>query len=103
MAFALYFLGEYGNMLLMSALITLLFCGGWLPIFNFINVFPIFFSLKIIFFSFSYVLVRATFPRYRYDQLMDIGWKIFLPLTIALLFFITSILLTFNLSTNLFF
>lgn len=101
MGFTLYFLGEYGSMLLMSTLITLLFCGGWLfPFFGsfiFFNFFaPIIFSIKIAFFCFCYVLVRAAFPRYRYDQLMDIGWKIFLPFTLSFLIFISSFSLAFN-------
>lgn len=100
MAFALYFMGEYSSMLLMSTLIVLLFCGGWLmPFFNF-NVFnfmaPVIFSIKIAFFCFCYILVRAAFPRYRYDQLMDIGWKIFLPFTLSFLIFIVSFLLIFS-------
>lgn len=100
MAFALFFLGEYSSMLLMSTLIVLLFCGGWLiPFFNF-NIFnfiaPILFAIKIAFFCFCYILVRAAFPRYRYDQLMDIGWKIFLPFTLGFLIFLVSFLLIFN-------
>jgi NADH-quinone oxidoreductase subunit H len=105
MAFALFFLGEYSNMLLMSTLITILFCGGWLlPICNFFYfLYPLIFSLKIMFFCFSFILVRATFPRYRYDQLMNIGWKIFLPLSVSFLVLITSFSLIFNiLPRNLF-
>lgn len=103
MAFALYFLGEYGNMLLMSTLITILFFGGWYFPFFFYPLTIFIFVIKIVFFSFGFIIVRAAFPRYRYDQLMDIGWKIFLPFTLAFLIFIASILLTFNLSQNLFF
>lgn len=99
-AFALYFIGEYSSMLLMSALIVVLFCGGWLiPFFSLktLNIIsPIIFALKIAFFAFCYILVRAAFPRYRYDQLMDIGWKIFLPITLSFLIFIVSLLLFFN-------
>jgi NADH-quinone oxidoreductase subunit H len=83
MTFALFFLGEYANMILMSAMGSILFLGGWLPPFN---VLPftwvpgiVWFSLKISFFLFIFLWVRATFPRYRYDQLMRLGWKIFLP------------------------
>lgn len=103
MAFALYFLGEYSSMLLMSTLIVILFCGGWLipffPFWNlgFLNIFySIIFAIKIAFFCFGYILVRAAFPRYRYDQLMDIGWKIFLPFTLSFLIFISSLGLFFN-------
>lgn len=101
MAFALYFLGEYSNMLLMSTLISIFFCGGWLiPFIHFKDV-PIFINsfilaLKIAFFCFCYILVRAAFPRYRYDQLMDIGWKVFLPFTISFLILILSFGLTFE-------
>lgn len=93
--FAMFFLGEYSNMLLMSAVIVILFFGGWLPGFIFLQIFPSFliFSLKISFCCFLFILVRATFPRYRYDQLMNIGWKIFLPLTTGYLVFIVGFLL----------
>ena len=83
MSFALFFLGEYANMILMSALTTLLFLGGWLAPFG-VEPFtwvpgPIWFILKICFCLFVFLWVRATFPRYRYDQLMRLGWKVFLP------------------------
>jgi len=73
--FAMFFLGEYSNMLLMSAVITLLFFGGWLPGFIFPAFLPsaVVFSIKISIFCFLFILVRAAFPRYRYDQLMNIG------------------------------
>jgi NADH:ubiquinone oxidoreductase subunit H len=81
MGFALFFLGEYANMILMSGLCTLLFLGGWLPILD-LPIFKkipgsIWFSIKVIFFLFLYIWVRAAFPRYRYDQLMRLGWKVF--------------------------
>jgi NADH-quinone oxidoreductase subunit H len=87
MTFALFFLGEYANMILMSALITILFLGGWLPPvdmapFTWIPG-PLWFILKICFCLFVFVWVRATFPRYRYDQLMRLGWKVFLPFTLV--------------------
>ncbi|MCK8782811.1 NADH-quinone oxidoreductase subunit NuoH [Roseomonas sp. NAR14] len=87
MAFALFFLGEYANMMLMSALTTILFLGGWLAPFN-MEPFtwipgPIWFILKICFCLFVFLWVRATFPRYRYDQLMRLGWKVFLPFSLA--------------------
>ncbi|HET6236968.1 MAG TPA: NADH-quinone oxidoreductase subunit NuoH [Acetobacteraceae bacterium] len=83
MSFALFFLGEYANMILMSALTTLLFLGGWLAPFG-VEPFtwvpgPIWFILKVCFCLFVFLWVRATFPRYRYDQLMRLGWKVFLP------------------------
>ena len=104
--FAMFFLAEYSNMLLMSTLIVLLFFGGWFSITDYFNSVPtnytLFFSpiiiitAKILVFCFLYVLVRATYPRYRYDQLMDIGWKVFLPITLGYLIFLTGLLLTFN-------
>jgi len=83
---ALFFLGEYANMMLMSAITVILFLGGWLPpmdiaIFNWIPG-PIWLGLKIAFLLFCFIWVRATFPRYRYDQLMRLGWKVFLPLSL---------------------
>jgi NADH-quinone oxidoreductase subunit H len=86
MSFALFFLGEYANMILMSALTTILFLGGWLAPFE-VAPFtwlpgPIWFILKICFVLFGFLWVRATFPRYRYDQLMRLGWKVFLPLSL---------------------
>nr|YP_009167257.1 NADH dehydrogenase subunit 1 [Ginkgo biloba]AJP33468.1 NADH dehydrogenase subunit 1 [Ginkgo biloba] len=87
MGFALFFLGEYANMILMSSLCTLLFLGGWLPILDLpiSKKIPgsIWFSIKVIFFLFLYIWVRAAFPRYRYDQLMGLGWRVFSPLSLA--------------------
>ena len=82
-AFALFFVGEYANMILMSAMTTVLFLGGWLPLidaapFNWIPG-VIWFGAKVAFCLFVFLWVRATFPRYRYDQLMRLGWKVFLP------------------------
>jgi len=97
--FAMFFLGEYSNMLLMSALFTILFFGGWLvPTPAYLGIIPTYiaFSFKTIIVCFFFVITRATVPRYRYDQLMDIGWKIFLPISLAYLFFVTGLLLTFN-------
>ena len=87
MAFALFFLGEYANMILMGAMTTILFLGGWLPPFG-VAPFtwipgPVWFILKVCFCLFFFLWVRATFPRYRYDQLMRLGWKVFLPLSPA--------------------
>ena len=90
MTFALFFLGEYGNMILMSAMGSILFLGGWLPPFH-IAPFTwvpgiVWFALKISFLLFIFLWVRATFPRYRYDQLMRLGWKVFLPFSLVGLF-----------------
>jgi len=90
MTFGLFMLGEYANMILMSAIATVLFLGGWLPPFNFwifapfVTLVPgvIWFGLKISAVLFFYIWARAAFPRYRYDQLMRLGWKVFLPLTL---------------------
>jgi len=86
-AFALFFLGEYANMILQSAIASILFLGGWLPPFDVapFNMIPgfIWFILKICFFLFVFLWARATLPRYRYDQLMRLGWKIFLPFSLA--------------------
>ena len=88
--------GEYGNMILMSAMTTILFLGGWLPPFNndFFNLIPgfVWFMLKVSFLLFVFLWVRATLPRYRYDQLMSLGWKLFLPLSLFWII-ITSIVL----------
>ena len=86
MPFALFFLGEYANMILMSAMTVILFLGGWLsPIdlapFTWVPG-PIWFAAKVSFVLFCFLWVRATFPRYRYDQLMRLGWKIFLPFSL---------------------
>lgn len=87
MTFALFFLGEYANMILMSGIATILFLGGWLPPFGiealqFIPGF-VWFAAKIAFLLFVFIWVRAALPRYRYDQLMRLGWKVFLPLTLV--------------------
>nr|YP_009019497.1 NADH dehydrogenase subunit 1 [Gracilaria salicornia]AHG53084.1 NADH dehydrogenase subunit 1 [Gracilaria salicornia]AMR57134.1 NADH dehydrogenase subunit 1 [Gracilaria salicornia]UAD89807.1 NADH dehydrogenase subunit 1 [Gracilaria salicornia] len=100
MGFALFFLGEYANMILMCGLTTILFLGGWLPIFNLV-VFhwipsTIWFGLKTTLLLFGFIWVRSAFPRYRYDQLMRLGWKIFLPLSLGWVLFIAGILLSFN-------
>ncbi|MDE1931721.1 MAG: NADH-quinone oxidoreductase subunit NuoH [Alphaproteobacteria bacterium] len=91
MTFALFYLGEYANMILMSAMTSILFLGGWLPPFN-IQPFTgalahlwdaAWFFAKIAFVLFCFLWVRATMPRFRYDQLMRLGWKVFLPLSLA--------------------
>nr|YP_009115293.1 NADH dehydrogenase subunit 1 [Berkeleya fennica]AJA05814.1 NADH dehydrogenase subunit 1 [Berkeleya fennica] len=100
MSFALFFLSEYANMLLMSTFAAILFLGGWLPPFdNFLfNLVPstIWLSLKIATGVTFFIVTRATLPRYRYDQLMHLGWKCFLPLTIGYFIFTVSILISFN-------
>ncbi len=101
MPFALFFLGEYANMILTSAMMTILFLGGWLPPFGieFFNFIPgvIWFLAKICFVLFCFLWVRATFPRYRYDQLMRLGWKVFLPISLFWVVLISSILFYNNL------
>jgi NADH-quinone oxidoreductase subunit H len=100
MTFALFFLGEYANMILMSAMTVVLFMGGWLPIFD-IAPFnwipgPIWFFAKISFVLFCFLWVRATFPRYRYDQLMRLGWKVFLPLSLLWVAVTAGVLVSFG-------
>ena len=95
MPFALFFLGEYANMILMSSFAVILFMGGWLPPFKleFLNFVPgfIWFILKIMFCLFIFIWIRASIPRFRYDQLMRLGWKVFLPLTLIWVILIASI------------
>lgn len=105
MGFALFFLGEYANMLLMSGMSAILFLGGWLspfseesifyPFFSFIPGY-IWFGMKLAFIVFLFIWVRASLPRFRYDQLMSLGWKVFLPFSLAWLIFVIGILLSFN-------
>jgi len=99
MTFALFFLGEYSNMLLMSAFSANLFLGGWLPLFNF---FPgsFWFSFKVALGVTFFIITRAGLPRYRYDQLMDIGWKCFLPFSLGYLIFAVGILIGSNWLSN---
>jgi len=100
MTFALFFLSEYANMLLMSTFGAILFFGGWLPpLDNFVfNIIPstIWLSIKICLGVVFFIVTRATLPRYRYDQLMTLGWKCFLPLTIGYLLFTAGFLVSFN-------
>ncbi len=102
MAFALFFLGEYANMILMSAMTSVLFLGGWLPPFDIapFNLIPgpIWLAFKIAFCLFVFIWVRATFPRYRYDQLMRLGWKVFLPISLAAVAIVAGILVAFDLA-----
>lgn len=100
MTFALFFLGEYMNMILMSAMTTVLFLGGWLPPFGIdaLAVVPgvVWFILKTCLIMFFFLWARATFPRYRYDQLMRLGWKVFLPFTLLWVVVVSGSLLYFN-------
>jgi len=100
-SFMLFFLGEYANMILMSAMTTILFLGGWLPPFDIapFNYIPgfVWFILKITFILFLFIWVRGTFPRYRYDQLMRLGWKVFLPLSLLWVVVTASALVIFDL------
>jgi len=98
MGFALFFLGEYANILMMCALCTILFLGGWLPPFYVLSFIPgpIWFGLKVSFMAFVFIWVRAAYPRYRYDQLMRLGWKVFLPLSLAWVIFVAGILIGFD-------
>ena len=100
MTFALFFLGEYANMILMSAMTAVLFLGGWLPP---VDTYPldavpgpIWLALKIAFCLFIFLWVRATFPRYRYDQLMRLGWKVFLPISLAAVVIVAGVLVAFD-------
>lgn len=98
MGFALFFLAEYANMLLMSGLTVILFFGGWLyplPICECLN-----FSVKLSIFVVCFIWARAALPRYRYDQLMLLGWKIFLPFSLAWLIFTITILILFDFLPN---
>jgi NADH-quinone oxidoreductase subunit H len=101
MAFALFFLGEYANMILMSGMTTILFLGGWLPPLDIapFNWIPgvIWFCLKIFVLLFVFIWVRATVPRYRYDQLMRLGWKVFLPLSLFWVIATAGVLVAFDL------
>ena len=98
MGFALFSLGEYSNMLLMSSLNVILFFGGWLPPFSFLGFIPgsIWFGIKVCFFVILFIWMRAALPRYRYDQLMGLGWKVFLPISLGYLILTFCILVSFN-------
>ena len=98
MPFSMFFLGEYANMILISSFAAILFLGGWLPPIDnaFFNLLPAPFWLifKIIFLLFCFIWVRATLPRYRYDQLMRLGWKVFMPISLVWVV-LTSIFVVF--------
>ena len=101
MLFAMFFLGEYAAMIMMSGMATILFLGGWLPPFDIglFNKIPgiFWFAGKTSFILFLFLWVRATFPRFRYDQLMRIGWKVFLPLSLLWVVLTSGFLIVFDL------
>jgi NADH-quinone oxidoreductase subunit H len=100
MTFALFFLGEYANMILMSGMTVILFMGGWLPPLDIAPLNwipgPIWFFGKVALVLFLFLWVRATFPRYRYDQLMRLGWKVFLPFSLLWVVLTAGVLITFG-------
>ncbi len=100
MGFALFFLAEYSNIILMSSVTVILFLGGWAPFFDFAPFTwvpeTLNFALKTMFFVTLFILVRGTLPRYRYDQLMRLGWKVLLPLGLAFFLVYASLLLSLN-------
>ena len=100
MAFAMFFLGEYANMILMSGMTTILFLGGWLPPFDTVPFtwLPgiVWFALKVSAVLFCFLWVRATLPRYRYDQLMRLGWKVFLPFSLFWVVLTAGVLVVFD-------
>jgi NADH-quinone oxidoreductase subunit H len=97
MSFALFFLGEYANMILMSAMTVILFLGGWMGPFGLLpQLGVVWFVLKICVVLFFFLWTRATFPRYRYDQLMRLGWKVFLPLSLLWLVITAGALMAFG-------
>jgi NADH-quinone oxidoreductase subunit H len=100
MPFALFFLGEYANMILMCSMTTILFLGGWLPPIDIeiLHAIPgfIWFAAKVAFLLFCFIWVRAALPRYRYDQLMRLGWKIFLPISLLYVVVISGYIVYFK-------
>ncbi|MDR3392059.1 MAG: NADH-quinone oxidoreductase subunit NuoH [Sulfuriferula sp.] len=98
MAFAVFFLAEYANMILIAALTSLMFLGGWNPLFDIapFNWIPgfVWLMFKIGFVLFLFLWFRATFPRYRYDQIMRLGWKVFIPITLVWLLFVGAMMQT---------
>ncbi|HNS44478.1 MAG TPA: NADH-quinone oxidoreductase subunit H, partial [Alphaproteobacteria bacterium] len=102
--FVLFFLGEYMNMVLMSGITTVLFLGGWLPPFGIEALAfvpgPVWFVLKVCAVLFFFFWTRATFPRYRYDQLMRLGWKVFLPFSMVWLVVVAGALVVLDAVPN---
>ena len=104
-AFAVFFLAEYMNMILIAALTAVMFLGGWLSPFPILNDFEVlgvhpfgdglgWFALKVVFVLLIFLWVRATFPRYRYDQIMRLGWKVFIPVTLVWIVFLGAMMQT---------
>ena len=94
MSFGLFFLGEYANMILMSSMTTILFLGGWLAPFGILqSLGPLWFIAKVAVVLFGFIWVRATMPRFRYDQLMRLGWKVFLPGSLAYLVIVAGVMM----------
>ena len=100
MMYAMFWLGEYANILLMCAIGSILFLGGWLPLMDIypLNIIPppVWMILKILFLFLLFALIKAIVPRYRYDQLMRLGWKIFLPFSLVYLVLTASFLFYFD-------
>jgi NADH-quinone oxidoreductase subunit H len=103
MGFALFFLGEYSDMILMSAVTALCFFGGWLSPFAFLPSFVptlipgfLWLGIKVVLILFGFVWVRAAFPRYRFDQLMYLGWKCFLPFLLGYFIFVAGVCFAFD-------
>ena len=96
--FTLFFLGEYANMIMMSSTLTLFFLGGWLSPTSLLSFIPscVFFGFETTIILFFFIWVRASFPRYRYDQLMRIGWKIFLPFSLGWVLFLVGLFYSLN-------
>jgi NADH-quinone oxidoreductase subunit H len=102
MSFALFFVGEYANMIMMSSMTVILFLGGWLPPmdiapFNWLPG-PLWFGIKVAAILFVFIWARAAFPRYRYDQLMRLGWKVFLPMSLLWVVGTAGVLVAFDLA-----
>ncbi|MBT4017009.1 MAG: NADH-quinone oxidoreductase subunit NuoH [Alphaproteobacteria bacterium] len=102
MSFALFFVGEYANMIMMSSMTVILFLGGWLPPmdiapFNWLPG-PLWFGIKVAAILFIFIWARAAFPRYRYDQLMRLGWKVFLPMSLLWVVGTAGVLVAFDLA-----
>jgi NADH-quinone oxidoreductase subunit H len=99
MGFALFFLGEYSNMILMSTITSLCFFGGWLsplPFDFFLIPGYLWMGIKVVLILFGFVWVRAAFPRYRFDQLLYLGWKAFLPFLLGYFIFVAGVCFAFD-------
>lgn len=101
MMFALFSLAEYSNILMMCSLNSILFFGGWLSPLDCLDIIPgLWFGIKVSFFAAIFIYARAMLPRYRYDQLMNLGWKVLLPLSLAYLMFIIAVVIIFQMHPN---